>query len=57
MGTGRVLYRVLPRHLPVPIFNHIPGLRAYLRPNEGNLRSIDEVSKIGSRIDLRIDQN
>ena len=30
------LYRVLPRHPPVPIFSTYLALRPYLRPYEGN---------------------
>ena len=54
VGAGWVpggLYRVPTQTIPGPIFSHISGLRAYLRPNEGNLRYIYEVSEIGSRID------
>ena len=40
---------VLPGHLPGPHIEHIPALRAYPRPNEGNLRHIHEVSQIWSR--------
>ena len=42
-----------PRHLPGPIFNIYLRLKPYLRPNEGNSEVNDEVSQIGSRIDLR----
>ena len=40
--------------LPVPIFSLFPGPRAYPRPNEGNFMEYDEVSEIGSRIDLNM---
>ena len=52
---GGVLYRVLPRHHPGPIFSHILSLRPYPRPYEGKSEVNDEVSQIGSRIGSRID--
>ena len=53
-GYREGLYRVPTRPVSGPIFSHILRLRAYLRPNEGNFMTFDEVSKIGSRIDLRL---
>ena len=44
-----------PGTVPGPVFNTILRLRPYPRPNEGNLRLIDEVSEIRVQIDLRMD--
>ena len=51
------LYRYPTRLLPGPIFHHILASGPYLRPYEGNLRLIYEVSEIGSKNGSLIDQN
>ena len=48
------LYRYPTQAILGPIFSHILALEAYPRPNEGNFSDIDEVSQIGSQIDLRM---
>ena len=40
------LYRYYPRTIPGPVFSHILEARPYLRPNEGLLCLIYEVSQI-----------
>ena len=53
--TGRGYTGTQPTLIPGPIFNHILKARAYLRPNEGNSKVIDEVSEIWSKNDPQID--
>ena len=44
LGTGRVLYRVLPSPSQIPVFSHILRLRPYPRPYDWRIKVIDEVS-------------
>ena len=60
VGPGGYLGGAIPvpaRTLPGPIFSRILASEPYPRPNEAFFTGFYEVSKIGSRIDLRIDQN
>ena len=44
LGTGGVLYRVLPRTIPGTHIKHIPEAKPYPRPYEGKSEVNDEVS-------------
>ena len=48
------LYRVLPSQLPGTHIEHNLASGPYPRPNEAYFQVSDEVSRIGSRIDLRL---
>ena len=59
-GYGRVregLYRYPTQTSSRTHISHILSLRPYLRPNEGEIRYIDEVSQIGSRMGPDMVQN
>ena len=43
-GGWEGLYRYPPTHVPGTRIEHIPEIRAYPRPNEGNIEVSDEVS-------------
>ena len=45
--AGRVLYRYPATSHPRTHISHIPGLRPYPRPNEGNFETFNEVSQRG----------
>ena len=46
-----------PASHPGTHIEHIPGLKPYPRPNEGNSHVFDEVSQMRSRIDPELTQN
>ena len=56
-GVGGVLYRVPTQPSPGSHITVILASGPYLRPNEGELQVIDEVSEIGSRLTSEWTQN
>ena len=53
-GWSGGLYRYPTRPVPRTHISHILALRPYPRPNEGYFMVSDEVSQIGSQIDLNM---
>ena len=57
VGTGRVLYRVLPQTLQDPYLTYFQDPDPTYGQMKAFFKTFNEVSQIGSRIGLRLTQN